>query len=120
MNVKHILVKKQTGKTNWTAVNLMTEENINAAAAADLDAPILTSEQLKQFKRVNPTKEADVKLIRQKLHLSQDEFAGYFGVSVRTIQEWEQHRRTPNATTRNFLKVIDLEPQAVLRALKSN
>ena len=120
MNAKHISTKKQAGKTNWDAVNLMTEEDINAAAIADLDAPPLTNEQLKQFKRVNPTKEADVKLIRQKLHLSQDEFANYFGVSVRTIQEWEQHRRTPNATSRNFLKVIDLEPRAVLRALKSN
>lgn len=120
MNAKHTLIKKQAGKTNWDAVNLLTEENINAAAITDLDAPPLTNDQLKQFKRVNPTKEADVKLIRQKLHLSQEEFANYFGVSVRTIQEWEQHRRTPNTTTRNFLKVIDLEPRAVLRALKNN
>lgn len=120
MNAKHTIIKKKGGKTNWSAVSLMTEDEINAAAATDPDGQPLTMEQLKQFKRVNPTKEVDVKLIRQKLHLSQDEFAGYFGVSVRTLQEWEQHRRIPNATTRNFLKVIYLEPRAVLRALKDS
>jgi len=119
MNAKRMLVKKPSGETNWDAVNLMTEDDINAAAITDPDALPVTKETLKSFKRVNPTQEADVKLIRQKLHLSQDEFANYFGVSVRTLQEWEQHRRTPNATTRNFLKVIALEPRAVLRALKT-
>lgn len=120
MNVKHILVKKQKGQTDWKSINSMTDEEIELAAKSDLDAPLLTKNELSQFKRVNPTQEVDVKLIRQKLHLSQDEFASYFGVSVRTLQEWEQHRRTPTATTKNFLKVIALEPQAVLRALKSN
>lgn len=120
MNAKHILVKQHKGKTNWDSVSLMAEEEIDLAAQSDPDALPLTKDELTQFKRVNPTKEVDVKLIRQKLNLSQDEFASYFGVSVRTIQEWEQHRRTPTATTRNFLKVIELEPQAVLRALKSN
>jgi len=120
MNAKHMLVKKPKGKTDWEAVNLMTEKEINAAAASDPDALPLTKVELQQFKRVNPTKEVDVKLIRQKLHLSQDDFANYFGVNVRTIQEWEQHRRTPTATARNFLKVIEREPKAVLRALKAN
>jgi DNA-binding transcriptional regulator YiaG len=120
MNVKHISAKKQKGRTDWCKVGLMADEEIDLAATSDPDAPLLTKNELKQFKRVNPTKEVDVKLIRQKLHLSQDEFASYFGVSVRTIQEWEQHRRNPTATARNFLKVIELAPQVVLRALKSN
>jgi len=29
-------------------------------------------------------------------------------MSIRTVQEWEQHRRTPTATARNFLQVIEL------------
>lgn len=120
MNVKRILDKTPKGKTDWNAINLMTDEDIELAAKQDPDAPPLTKVELAQFKRVNPTQEVDVKLIRQKLNLSQDEFASYFGVSVRTIQEWEQHRRKPTATTRNFLKVIEREPQAVLRALKNN
>ena len=66
---------------------------------------------------MQPAKEIDVRMIRDQLHLSQEQFANYFVVSVRTIQEWEQHRRTPTATARNFLKVIQREPKAVQKAL---
>ena len=118
MNVKHISAKKPlVGKTNWGAIKLMTEEEIEAKANEDQDAPPLSRKELSQFKRVNPTKEIDVKLIRLSLGLSQEKFSEYFGVSVRTIQEWEQHRRIPTTTARNFLKVIEKEPKAVLRAL---
>jgi putative transcriptional regulator len=51
------------------------------------------------------------------LHMSQEQFAYYFGVSVRTIQEWEQHRRKPTGTARNFLRVIAHYPKMVRRAL---
>lgn len=61
--------------------------------------------------------EVDVRRIRQKLELSQNEFARYFGVSVRTIQEWEQGRRVPSGASKVFLHVIDKEPEAVRRAL---
>lgn len=109
--------KKMKSKTNWKKVKSLTEEQIAAAANTDSDVPLLTPAQLKQFKRVYPVKQVDVKSVRQKLHLSQQEFANYFGVSVRTIQEWEQHRRTPTATARNFLKVIELAPKVVQKAL---
>lgn len=120
MNVKHISVKKQKGKTNWDAVKLMTDAEIESNAKLDPDAFPSTTDELKQFKRVNPTQEVDVKLIRQKLNMSQDAFAGYFGVSVRTLQEWEQHRRRPTLTARNFLKVIAFAPQTVFKALQSH
>jgi putative transcriptional regulator len=55
--------------------------------------------------------------IRRKIHLSQSQFAAYFGVSVRTIQEWEQGRVVPSGAARAFLTVIDREPEAVRRAL---
>lgn len=97
----------------------MSEKQIILAAKSDKDAQPLSVAQLKKFKRVSSPKKINVKLIRKKLHLSQEKFAAYFGVSTRTIQEWEQHRRTPTATARNFLKVIDKEPKAVLRALSS-
>ena len=121
MNVKHILTKskKMKGKTDWHKVKSMSERQILSAAKSDHDAKPLSAAQPKKFKRVNPPKEIDVKSIRNKLHLSQDKFAAYFGVNTRTIQEWEQHRRKPTATARNFLKVIEKEPKAVLRALAS-
>ena len=55
--------------------------------------------------------------IRKKINMSQSEFAAYFGVSVRTIQEWEQGRVVPSGAARAFLIVIDREPDAVRRAL---
>ena len=95
----------------------MSEKDIIAGAKSDSDSPLLTVSELKNFKRVNPAEAVNVKMIRSKLHLSQEEFAGYFGVSVRTLQEWEQNRRTPTSTARNFLRVIDREPKAVQKAL---
>ena len=61
----------------------------------------------------------DVKAIRRKVCMSQEEFARHFGVSKRTIQDWEQHRRLPSGPSRAFLVVIDREPEAVRRALSA-
>jgi len=61
--------------------------------------------------------EFDVARIRKKVSMSQRQFAAYFGVSVRTIQGWEQGRALPSGPARPFLKVIDREPAAVRRAL---
>ena len=61
--------------------------------------------------------EIDSARIRRKIHMSQSRFAAYIGVSVRTIQEWEQGRVVPSGAARAFLTVIDREPDAVRRAL---
>jgi putative transcriptional regulator len=108
---------KHQSKTDWARVKSMTEKEIVAAAKSDPDAKPLTKMQLKKFKRVHTPKEVDVALVRTKLHLSQEQFALYFGVSIRTIQEWEQHRRTPTATARNFLKIIAIAPALVQKVL---
>ena len=107
------------GRTNWEKLKAMTEEEIVAAAESDPDAPLITEEELKKFKRVHPLTEIDVKDIRNRLNISQEQFAAYFGVSVRTIQEWEQGRRTPTATARNFLRVIAYNPMLVQKALQA-
>lgn len=61
--------------------------------------------------------EIDIRRIRRKVGMSQTEFAEHFGVSVRTVQDWEQGRRVPSGASRAFLMVIDREPEAVQRAL---
>lgn len=104
-------------RTNWAKVKAMTEKDLLKAAKSDPDARPLLPAQLRKFKRVSAVDAVDVKEIRTHLGLSQEQFAEYFGVSIRTIQEWEQHRRTPTATARNFLRVIAKEPKAVQRAL---
>jgi putative transcriptional regulator len=61
--------------------------------------------------------EVDVKLIRTKAGMSQAEFARAFCINPRTLQEWEQGRRKPDATTRAYLAVIARNRDAVLDAL---
>jgi len=55
----------------------------------------------------------EVKAIRQKYALSQQDFARIFGISVRTLQQWEQGRRFPQGPAKVLLNVIDKNPQAV-------
>jgi putative transcriptional regulator len=63
--------------------------------------------------------EVDVKRIRTKAGMSQAEFARAFCINPRTLQEWEQGRRKPDATTRAYLAVIAKNREAVLNALAS-
>ena len=56
----------------------------------------------------------DVAEIRTQSGLSQSEFAQLLGVSVRTLQDWEQGRRSPSGAARTLLMVVEKNPQAVL------
>lgn len=59
----------------------------------------------------------DVKAMRERLGLTQGEFSSMIGVSVRTLQNWEQGRREPEGPAKALLRVVDKDPQAVLSAL---
>ena len=63
--------------------------------------------------------EVDVKRIRTKAGMSQAEFARMFCINPRTLQEWEQGRRKPDAPTRAYLALIAKNREAVLDALAS-
>jgi len=60
---------------------------------------------------------ADVKAIRENLGQSQSEFALMIGVSISTLQNWEQGRRRPEGPARALLKVAAEDPEAVAKAL---
>ena len=61
----------------------------------------------------------DVKGIRAKVGMSQNEFASAFGISVSTLRHWERGDRTPHGPALVLLNVVSKEPQAVLNALSS-
>ena len=56
----------------------------------------------------------DVGAIREKTGLSQSRFAVLLGVSVRTLQDWEQGRRAPSGAARTLLMIADRNPRALL------
>lgn len=61
----------------------------------------------------------DIKSVRKKLHLSQSQFAFLIGVSVNTLQNWEQGRREPRGPAKALLKVASEHPEVVLESLQS-
>jgi len=61
----------------------------------------------------------DVKGLRQRIGLTQSEFSEMIGVSIRTLQNWEQGRREPEGPAKALLRVVEREPEAVLSALHS-
>jgi len=69
--------------------------------------------------RVHIPEWVDVKAIRAKLSMTQEEFAGRFGFSVNTLRHWEQGSRQPEGPTRAYLIVIDRDSQAVQQALRA-
>ncbi len=91
----------------------MTDEEVLAAALSDPDAQPLTPEDFKRMKRT-----PQVKIIRQALGLSQEEFATRFHIPLGTLRDWEQGRKDPDTAARAYLRVIGRNPAAVMEALR--
>jgi len=67
--------------------------------------------------RVFEYPDADVKAIRERIGLSQSQFARMIRVSVKTLQNWEQKRRSPTGPAATLLQIVAREPQVALRTL---
>lgn len=100
-------------KTDWTRLQNMTEEEIEAGALADPDNPPMTDEELKRLRRIPNSKE-----IRKKLHMTQEQFAMQFQVPLGTLRDWEQGAKEPDTAARSYLRVIEKAPQTVMQALE--
>lgn len=59
----------------------------------------------------------DVRGVREKLGMSQRQFAARFGLKLDTLRNWEQNKRFPDGTARVLLTLIDRDPEGVKRAL---
>jgi putative transcriptional regulator len=64
-------------------------------------------------------REVDVKALRARLGVSQEAFAGRFGLEVATVRNWEQGRTTPEGPAAVLLHLIDRDPDKVLELLVS-
>ena len=59
----------------------------------------------------------NVKVIREGVGLTQDEFARLMRVSIKTLQNWEQHRRQPTGPAAALLKIVSTSPKLALQSL---
>ena len=98
------------------AARVRTEAEIDAEAAEDGNA--WTDEDVANAVLVYPPpKPEQVRALRARLGLSQQQFASRFGFSVDAVQQYEQGRRTPSGPASSLLRVIEADPEAVARAL---
>jgi putative transcriptional regulator len=100
------------GSTDWDRVSALTEAEVTAAALADPDAAPMTADQLARMRRV-----PDVKALRTRLGMTQEQFAHAYRLPVGTVRDWEQGRTRPDAPALALLAVIEREPEAARRAL---
>ena len=89
-----------------------SDEKLKAAARADPDNPPATATMAARAEAAHA-----VRRVRADTGLSQARFAACYGFSAAAVRDWEQGRRTPEASTLCYLRVIEREPQAVSRAL---
>lgn len=57
----------------------------------------------------------NVKILRNKLHLSQSNFSALLGVSIKTLQNWEQGRRKPRGPAKALLSIVHAHPEVILK-----
>jgi len=100
------------GETDWASLDAMTDEEVLEAALSDPDAQPLSPEELAKMRRVSR-----VKVLRQRLGMTQVEFADAFGLPVSTLRDWEQRRSSPDAPARALLRAIEREPETMRRLL---
>ncbi|HXG23591.1 MAG TPA: NadS family protein [Chthonomonadales bacterium] len=96
----------------------MRQNDFDRLVASVKQAGAIRRGQLKPG-RVTELQAEDVRAIRTKLAKSQEEFALMIGVSVATLQNWEQGRRRPEGPARALLRVAAKNPQAIVEALAS-
>lgn len=67
--------------------------------------------------RLHVPPQVDVKAVRERTGLTQEEFAATFAISLGALRHWERGDRKPRGTALVLLNVIAKDPQAVLRAV---
>ncbi len=86
-----------------------------ASRKRDIGLEILEGiREIKRGEHGRVTTVPSVSSVREKTGLSQSDFARLLGVSVRTLQEWEQGRRSPSGAARTLLMIAAKNPRALI------
>jgi putative transcriptional regulator len=100
------------GRTDWERVRAMTDAEAMAAALSDPDAPPMMPDELARMRRL-----PDIKALRARLGMTQEQFAQAYRLPLGTVRDWEQGRTRPDAPALALLAVIEREPEVARRAL---
>ena len=73
--------------------------------------------KVRNFARATEVAVNDVVAARQGTGMSQAEFATALSISKRTLQEWEQGRRSPSGAAQALIRIARLHPEVVRDAL---
>ncbi len=97
----------------------MNNEQFNELLSSVQEAgKIMRGEQ--QASRMYEFEDPDVKAIRECIGFSQSKFASLIGVSMRTIQNWEQGHRHPTGPAKVLLRLVQSDPESVFKNLHQN
>ena len=105
-------IRKGKGRIDVAKVNAASESDIERWKQQDG----IDDAALGPVRPVVPA--TDVQALRERLGLSQEAFAHRYRLSLRTVQEWEQHRREPSEPARVLLYAIARNAKAVEEALR--
>lgn len=110
---------RRKARIDRSMLDAATEADIAGQAAQDGTGPLSEAEISAMLRDGDAVAETpvDVADIRNRMGLSQERFAALFRISLHTLRNWEQRRRTPEGPARTLLLVIEREPEAVIRAL---
>ena len=102
------------GQTDWTRFDAITDEEAYQNALDDPDNPPLTEERLAKMRRIpNPRR------LRESLNMTQREFARTFEIGLQAIRDWEDGVYWPDSAAKTYLRLIDHDPEAIIRLLKT-
>ncbi len=107
-------IRTDESRTDWERLRLMTEDEIWESALSDPDNPPLATEELERLAQPNQFRD-----IRQRLNLNPFQFAERFGIPIATVLAWETGKVLPDAGALVLLRVIEHDPEAVIRAIHS-
>jgi putative transcriptional regulator len=105
----------RSGRIDLGRIEAATQDDIDKEAEEELSNLGMSSDIGPPY-TVFSYNVPDVRRLRDSLKYTQSEFAEQFGLSLRTVQQWEQGRSNPDQPARILLTTIEVDPDAVARA----
>ncbi len=97
----------------------MSKKAFDSIAAGLRDAIGHAKSEPGRVTRVHEVPPIDVKAVRAKQQMTQEDFAETYSIPLPTLVKWEQGQSSPTGATRLLLHVIDQHPKTVLKVIKS-